>query len=288
MSGNITLNIIKKDNTDTRSTNPCMILSWNVDKYTDDIHTWLLSLAERSRPDVIFLSETKKSTSDLTFYFNLFKEYNYIINAHEPARWHGVAMLIRKDHSYQQIPVQMNISTRSDSKSNEAGLGRIIVVCLDSKMYLVGTYTPNSGRQDQIKLDYRTKIWDPVFFKLLERLRESGPVMWVGDINVALDDIDVSNPKTMCKYAGFTLEERANFRHLLSTGYWIDCWRQQHPTERKYTWCGAPPRPNYGLRLDNIIVSSSLQPRVANTFMISDTVPLSADHIVVGAYVNLN
>lgn len=112
-----------------------------------------------------------------------------------------------------------------------------------------------------------------------------GPTMWIGDINVALDDIDVSNPKQMSKYAGFTPEERKNFRSFLQSGNWIDIWRHQHPDEILYTWCGAPPRPNYGLRLDNIVISKSLLPNIMSTFAISDTVPVSADHIIVGAYV---
>lgn len=264
---------------------PYVVLSWNVDCYSNDVHMWLLSLVNTSRPDVIFLSETKKKTEDLALLFSAFTDYNVIINAHDPPKWHGVAMLIRKDHSYQQIPIQMNIPTRSDSKGTEAATGRLIAICLNKQMYIIGSYTPNSGRSDQIKLHYRTKIWDPAFFNLLDQFRASGPTMWLGDINVALDDIDVSNPKTMCKYAGFTPEERANFRSLLQTGNWIDIWRHQHPNERTYTWCGAPPRPNYGLRLDNIVVSKSLLPNMMSTFVISDGVPVSADHIMVGAYI---
>lgn len=264
---------------------PYMVLSWNVDCYTYDIHLWLSSLIQGSHPDVIFLSETKKKEKDLAPLLEAFTDYNVIINTHDPARWHGVAMLIRKDHSYRQIPVRMNIPTRSDSKDTEASTGRIIIICLNKELYIVGSYTPNSGRGDKIKLDYRTKTWDPTFFNILDQLRSFGPTMWIGDINVALDDIDVSNPKIMCKYAGFTPEERANFRSLLETGNWIDLWRYQHPTDRMYTWCGAPPRPNYGLRLDNIVVSKSLLPSMMNTFTIKDGVPLSSDHIVIGAYV---
>jgi exodeoxyribonuclease-3 len=197
---------------------------------------------------------------------------------------HGVVMLIRKDHSFQHIPVQMNITPRADTKTAEAATGRIILILLNKQLYLVGTYTPNSGRGDAVKLQYRTQMWDPTFFKLLDQLRSNGPTMWIGDINVALDEIDVSNPKTMCKYAGFIQEERNNFRSLLSTGNWIDIWRQQHPTDKVYTWCGNPPRPNYGLRLDNIIVSQSLVSNILNTFMLSEC-PISADHIPVGCYV---
>jgi exodeoxyribonuclease III len=244
-----------------------------------------LALAQRDRPDLIFLSETKKRYDELTVRFNAFTEYNVIINVHDPARWHGVAMLIRKDHSYEHIPVKMNIPVRKDSRDTEAGTGRVIIIKFNNQMYVIGSYTPNSGNGDSVKLEYRTKTWDPSFALLLEQLRNNGPTIWIGDINVALNDIDLSNPKTMSKCAGFTPEERANFRALLETGDWIDIWRHQHPTERVYTWCGAPPRPNYGLRLDNIVVSKSILPNMVSSFMLSGC-PISADHIPVGAWIN--
>jgi len=259
------------------------VLSWNINGYSNDIHTWLLLLAQSSRPDIIFLSETKKKPEDLTQFFNCFTEYNYIINSHCPTNLHGVAMLIRKDHTYDNIPITMNISPRSDTKTTEASCGRLILINLNKSVYILGSYTPNSGRSDAVKYNYRTNIWDPAFFLLLEQLRNIGPVMWIGDINVALDDIDVSNPKTMCRYAGFTPQERDNFKSLLNTGNWLDIWRYQHPTDKLYTWCGNPPRANYGLRLDNIIISSPLLSKIVNTFSISEC-PLSADHIPIGIH----
>lgn len=266
--------------------NTYLIVSWNVDGYGDDIHQWLLQFVKDRRPDVVFLSETKKSADDLQVRFRDFVDYHVIVNVHNPARWHGVAMLIRNDHSYEQLDITMNIPVRSDSKGNEAGLGRIIAICLNRQMHLIGSYTPNSGSSDLIKLQYRTHTWDPAFFNILEQLRKAGPTMWIGDINVALTDIDVSNPKTMNQYAGCTPGERANLRAILTTGNWTDIWRQQHPNDRVYTWCGAPPRPNYGLRLDNIIVSESLQSKITNSFMITEC-PISADHIPVCAEVSI-
>lgn len=275
----LTLNVI-------RNQKPYLIMSWNVDGYSADIHTWLLNLVTTVQPDVIFLSETKRSADTLAGQFAQFTNYNAVINAHVPAQMHGVVMLIRKEHTYEQIQIAMNIVARKDTKVTEAATGRVITIRLNQQLYIIGSYTPNSGRSDPVKLNYRTQHWDPAFFQLLELLRSQGPTVWVGDINVALDDIDVSNPKSMKGYAGFTAEERANFRAVLSTGNWIDIWRQQHPTDRVYTWCGAPPRPNYGLRLDNIVVSKSLVDNMMNTFMITEC-PMSADHIPVCAYIRM-
>lgn len=257
------------------------IISWNVNGYKSEVHQWLLKLTDK--PDVIFLSETKRSKEDLSELFKDFTDYNFIVNSHCPAKWHGVAMLIRKDHTYQQVLVNMNCPVRKDTHDSEASTGRLIIIHLDNQIYLIGSYTPNSGRprEGPIKLEYRTKIWDPTFFQILELLRGKGPVMWLGDINTALDNIDVSNPRTMKKYAGFTLEERTNLRNLLNTGHWTDAWRAQNPTEKLFTWVGSPHKPDYGMRLDNFIVSDSLMPKIGHCFIIKDS-PESSDHLPIG------
>jgi exodeoxyribonuclease III len=264
--------------------NPYLIISWNVNGYNSDIHSWLIVLIETNKPDIIFLSETKKKVEDLMKFFSAFTEYNVVVNTHNPSKWHGVAMLIRKDHLYEELPVTMNIPVRKDSYSKEAAIGRVIIIKLNKQINIIGSYTPNSGRSDIIKLDYRTKVWDPTFALLLEILRNNDHTIWIGDINVAPTDMDVSNPKTMKQYAGYTSQERENFASLLNTGNWIDVWRSQHPTERMYTWRGSSQKQNYGMRLDNIIVSKSLLPNILNSFMITDC-PVSTDHIPIGTYI---
>lgn len=261
------------------------IISWNVDNYNSEIHNWLSSLINTNKPDVIFLSETKKPDSDLIPFFNQFTDYNYIINAHNPTKWHGVVMLIRKDHFYTQLQIKMCIPTRKDSKDPEAATGRVIAIQLNNKINIIGSYTPNSGRGEQDKLDYRVKIWDPAFSYILELLRNNGPTLWMGDINVALNDIDVSNPKTMKTWAGFRPEERANLNTLLCQGYWIDIWRHQNLNKQEYTWLSYTRKPNYGMRLDNIIVSNSLLPNMLNAFILSQ-VPTISDHVPVGVYMS--
>lgn len=270
-----------------KSNNPFVVISWNVDGYNDDTHNWLKQLIQNNKPDVIFLSETKRSEPELIKRFSELGEYNYIINSHQPYRYHGVIFLIRKDHEYQKIEICMNIDTRKDATCNEAATGRVIVIkLLQKNLFIVGSYVPNSGRSDKVKLDYRTRIWDPTFEKLLETLRASGPTMWVGDINAAATDLDVSNPKNMCKYAGFTPQERANLKKFLENGEWIDIWRQQHPNEKQYTWRGYPHREKYGMRLDNIIISKSLLPFIMNSFIMPG--PESSDHVPIGVYLSFS
>jgi len=265
---------------------PYCILSWNVDCYNDIIHSWVKPLLETSRPDVLFLSETKTTYDKLRVYFDELTEYNYIINVHEPTRYHGVAALIRKDHTFTQFAVDLKVQARSDTKDGNPVTGRIIAFQLDDQYIVVGTYVPNSGvRDDRVtKLPYRINVWDPALQSLLNVCCTVKPTIWIGDINVAPSEIDVSNPKTMCKMAGFTPEERHSFSQFISTG-WVDVWRKQHPDIREYSWRGNSPKPGYGMRLDNIIVSSEAAPHIINTFMIPDCIP-NSDHIPVGAYIN--
>lgn len=260
------------------------IISWNVDGYSEDVHNWLLRFTKTNEPDVIFISETKRNYNYLVAKFSEFIEYNVCINVHVPDMWHGVAMLIKKQHEYLQLTVNMNIPVRSDNKTDEAATGRVIAICLNNSFFIIGCYTPNSGLPKPSKFEYRVQTWDPAFQKLLEVFRDHGPTMWIGDVNVALDDIDVSDPDNMTKWSGFTPEERSNFKDLLDTGEWIDIWRQQNPSKRQYTWCGNPRKKNYGLRIDNILVTKSLLPYTANSFIIAEC-PASADHLPIGAYI---
>jgi exodeoxyribonuclease III len=262
------------------------LVSWNVNGYKPDIHSWLKLFIEVNNPDVIFLSETKKSVEDLQPLFSEFINYNVIYNVHIPKQWHGVCMLIRKDRSYEQFEVNMEINPRSDCKGTNPICGRLISVCIDKKFYLVGTYTPNSGRGEPMKYkDYRLNKWDKSFFEILNIIKSNGPTIWMGDINVAPNEIDVSSPKTMCKWAGFTPEERSSFNGFISSGEWIDIWRKQHHNVREFSWRGNGSIPNFGLRLDNVIISKGIEDKVTNSFMVHSC--NKSDHIPVGIQLNM-
>lgn len=261
------------------------LIAWNVDQYTETIHTWLKEFLNTEEPDVIFISETKKPAAELQLLFNELDHYRAVINSHVPARWHGVAMLIHTDHTYEELPIQMNIPTRKDTKSDEAATGRIIAITLNNELNIIGSYTPNSGRQDEVKLQYRTQIWDPAFMHLLELSRNSQPTVWMGDINVALTEQDVSNPSKMQYWAGFTPQERYNLNYILSSGAWVDAWRMQHPDKVEYSWVGRVRQPDHGMRLDNIIVSSNLSSKVNDTYILQDC-SYDTDHLPVGMLLN--
>jgi exodeoxyribonuclease-3 len=261
-----------------------LILSWNVDGYDDNIHNTLSGVIKTNQPDIIFLSETKRKREVLENQFQQFPDYSFIINAHCPANMHGVAMLIRKYLQFKEIPIIMNIPVRKDTKSDEASTGRIIVVHING-ISIVGSYTPNSGQSDQVKLNYRVNVWDVAFIKLLETLRSYGSVIWLGDINVAPNDIDVSHPEKMKHFAGYTIEERNNFQSLITTGKWIDVWRHQNSDVRGYTWVGYNYNDDYGMRLDNIVITDDLLPLCGQSFITKVTGRIS-DHNLIGLILN--
>lgn len=262
------------------------IVSWNVNGYSDDIHQWLFS--NLGRFDILFLTETKKSKEYLETCFKDFSGYKWVINSHLPSHYHGVALLIRDNIPFLQEDVCLGIECRKDSKSGNPAVGRVITLRVD-KCILVGSYVPNSGiGGEPHKLEYRISKWDPEFYKYLNDLKTKSPVIWVGDINVALTDIDVSNPKAMNSWAGFRPPERQNFYNFLKCG-WIDVWRSQHPQEKKYTWKGNKHHiDNYGLRIDNILVSNnilSLNNIMFDSFFFPENT--LSDHIPIGVKINM-
>src|SRR5207253_7481334 len=103
-------------------------IAWNVDGYNDEIHQWITNLIDSHHPTVLFLSETKKKKDDSLAYLNQFVDYNVIVNAHNPSKWHGVAMLIHKKYTYQQVAINMGIDKRCDSNDADPTTGRVIAI----------------------------------------------------------------------------------------------------------------------------------------------------------------
>lgn len=259
------------------------IISWNVNSYRDVVHKWLKVFLSDFNPDVLFLCETRKSESFLSKKFKEFKNYHSVINCHTPDKWHGVVMLVKKDHNFQHFPIEMNIKVRKDSKAGDSGVGRIIFGLLNQKVFILGTYVPTSGSKK--KLEYRISTWDPCFKKILDKIREKGPVICLGDFNVAPDKIDISCPSVMKKWKGFSEKESINFREILKDDKWIDIYRKRNPKKKQYSWRGKSHRDNYGIRLDNILITNNLENSVTDCCIMSD-IKIS-DHVPIGIKLNL-
>ena len=147
---------------------------------------------------------------------------------------------------------------------------------------LLNVYQPNSQR-GLTRLDYRIHEWDPAFLAYLKKLEKKGkPVIFCGDLNVAHTEIDLANPKTNQRTHGFTFEERAGFSAFVKAGF-LDTFREFEKGGGHYTWwspmSNARAR-NVGWRIDYILVSPALRPRLKRAFISCDIA--GSDHCPVG------
>lgn len=156
--------------------------------------------------------------------------------------------------------------------------GRLVILEFSS-FILVSVYVPNSGAS---RLRYRTRVWDPQFQLLCSRLARRKPLLILGDMNVAHEDIDIYKPERHRQQAGFTDVERFNFGMLLRTVELTDVWRARHPGVSAFTYFDYRTRArarNAGWRLDYALASESLVPRVRACRLLP-AVP-GSDHIPV-------
>jgi len=251
------------------------VMSWNIDGLDKDKWDYI---KRNYLVDVLFLQETKRDAHALSELFKDVKDqYNWIINSHSPSLYHGVAVLIKKEIKYEQVDFKLGCKARDDTKKgNGPECGRVICIKI-GEVLIINTYVPYSGTHLQ-RLHYRTEEWDKHLFNKLNTLSK---VIWLGDINVAPENIDVSHPKTLCKRSGFTNQERQSLADFLKTG-WTDVWRQQHPGIRKYSFRGYNNY-RYRWRLDNCIVSNNALSHVTRAFIVNESECLAnTDHLPIG------
>lgn len=153
------------------------------------------------------------------------------------------------------------------------------------EFYFVNVYTPNA-KGDLSRLDYRTREWDLEFRRYCKELECTKPVIFCGDLNVAHKEIDLANPKSNRKNAGFTEEERAEFSAHLEAGY-IDAFREFNQEPHQYTWwsyrAGARER-NVGWRIDYFCISENLRPRLKDAFIRQEV--MGSDHCPLGIVID--
>lgn len=248
------------------------ILSWNVNGLRAVLKKGFLDFLADEKPDVLCLQETKIS-SDLVDSFQ-FDNYPYAYwNCAEKKGYSGTAILSK----IEPLSVQYGLGIDKHDKE-----GRVITAEFPD-YFLVTVYTPNSQNHDENKrprrLDYRTKEWDLDFLSHVKALEASKPVVFCGDLNVAHTEIDLANPKTNRKNAGFTDEERARFDAILEAGF-IDSFRHLYPdaTER-YSWWSyraAARQRNIGWRIDYFCVSPTIGERIARADILDQV--LGSDH----------
>jgi len=245
------------------------VSSWNVDGLRACCNKGGAEFLTHEEPDVICFQETKVSEDKLPQEMKEIKGYPYCYwLAAKKDGYSGVGLVSKNE------PISIKYGFDDDSDHNDEG--RLITAEFDSH-YVVTTYVPNAGR-GLVTLDKRME-WDPLFRKHVENLDKLKPVIICGDMNVAHQEIDLKNPKTNKKNAGFTQEERDGFTQLIGAGF-VDSFRHFYPkSEGSYTFwtymmnCRAK---NVGWRLDYFLVSSRLVPSLADA-IIRDKV-FGSDH----------
>ncbi len=240
------------------------LISWNVNGLRAQVRKGFLEKLEALDPDILCLQEIKLSEGQLELDLENYEEY---YNYAERKGYSGTAIFTKKK------PLSVTYGIGIPEHDQE---GRVITMTFES-FILVTCYTPNSKRGLE-RLDYR-QVWEDAFLAYLKKLEEEKPVVVCGDLNVAHNDIDLANPASNHKNAGFTDEERAKFNQLLDNGF-IDTFRFFHPDETEaYTWWSnfANSRArNIGWRIDYFLASEALKPRLISAAIHADV--MGSDH----------
>jgi exodeoxyribonuclease-3 len=213
--------------------------------------------------DFFCLQETKMQEGQLDLQFEGYESYwNYA----EKKGYSGTAIYTRRH------PLNVTYGIGEEVHDHE---GRVITLEMED-FFLVTVYVPNS--QDGLRrLDYRM-TWEDDFRAYLQRLDAIKPVIVCGDLNVAHEEIDLKNPKTNRRNAGFTDEEREKFSTLLAAGF-ADTFRRLYPEQVTYSWWSYRFRArekNAGWRIDYFLVSERLMPLVADALIHTDI--MGSDH----------
>lgn len=249
------------------------LMSWNVNGLRAQVRKGFLDKLEELNPDILCMQEIKLSEGQLTLDLLDYEQY---YNYAERKGYSGTAIFTKTT----PLNVQYGIGIAEHDDE-----GRVIMMEFPS-FYLVTVYTPNSKRGLE-RLDYR-QVWEDAFLAYLKKLEETHPVVVCGDLNVAHREIDLANPSTNRKNAGFTDEERAKFNQLLDHGF-IDTFRYFYPDRAEaYTWWSnfAKSRErNIGWRIDYFLVSQALEKQLVSAAIHDDV--MGSDHCPVELVLSL-
>lgn len=224
-------------------------ISWNVNGLRACVGKDFSQSFESLNADFFCLQETKMQAGQLELQFPGYTSYwNYA----EKKGYSGTAIYTRKE------PLAVTYGIGIDEHDHE---GRVITLEYD-KFFLVTVYTPNS-QEELRRLDYRM-TWEDAFQAYLHQLDAKKTVIVCGDMNVAHQEIDLKNPKTNRRSAGFTDEERSKMTQLLSNGF-TDTFRTLHPEQVTYSYWSYRFRArekNAGWRIDYFLISDRLKPQL--------------------------
>ncbi|MBC1585379.1 exodeoxyribonuclease III [Listeria seeligeri] len=249
------------------------LISWNVNGLRAAVKKGFLEYFDSVDADIFCLQETKLQAGQIDLDLPAYKDYwNYAVKK----GYSGTAIFTKTE------PLSVQYGLGIEEHDTE---GRVITLEFE-KFFMVTVYTPNS--QAELKrLDYRMTFEDAIL-AYVKKLDETKPVVLCGDLNVAHEEIDLKNPKTNRKNAGFSDEERAKFTAFLEAGF-VDSFRYFYPDlEDAYSWwsyrMNARAR-NTGWRIDYFVVSERLKDNLVDAKIHPDV--LGSDHCPVELELNI-
>ena len=244
------------------------LISWNVNGLRACMKKGFADFFTAQNADIFALQETKMQEDQLDENM-MFEGYHRYMNSAERKGYSGTMVYTRKE------PLSVSYEIEGDITKE----GRVITLEYED-FWFVCAYVPSS-KDGLARLDYRME-WEEMLLAHLNRLNQSKPVVYCGDLNVAHNEIDIKNPSSNRRNAGFTDEERNRFSILLENGY-ADTFRTLYPETVKYSWWSyrfkARER-NAGWRIDYFVVSQRFMDRVKDAMIFDEQT--GSDHCPVG------
>lgn len=249
------------------------MISWNVNGLRACVQKGFLDYFKEADADIFCIQESKLQEGQIELPLEGYHQYwNYA----QKKGYSGTAVFSKEE----PLSVAYGIGTEEHDQE-----GRVITLEFDT-YYLVTVYTPNS-QNELARLPYRME-WEDAFLAYLKELEEKKPVIFCGDLNVAHKEIDLKNPKTNRKNAGFTDEEREKFSRVVESGF-IDTYRYFYPEqEGVYSWWSYRFRArekNAGWRIDYFCVSECLKDKLTDARIHTEV--MGSDHCPVELQIDL-
>ena len=248
------------------------LISWNVNGFRACLEKGFADFFAAADADFFCIQETKMQPGQADIAPEGYHCYWY---SADKKGYSGTAIFARKE------PISVAYGLGIDEHDHE---GRAITLEYDD-FYLLNVYTPNAQRE-LARLSYRM-TWEDALRAYIRTLDAKKPVIYCGDLNVAHEEIDLKNPKTNHKSAGFSDEERGKFSQLLASGF-TDSFRALYPDKVMYSWWSYMMKArekNVGWRIDYFVVSDRLFPKVSDSFIQNEI--FGSDHCPVGLVIDL-
>lgn len=248
------------------------LISWNVNGFRACLGKGFEDFFRKEDADIFCIQETKMQPDQADFSPEGYSRYFY---SAEKKGYSGTAVFTKRE------PLSVKFGMGIPEHDTE---GRTITLEYD-EFYLLCVYTPNS-QKELARLDYRMK-WEDALREYIVSLDEKKPVVYCGDLNVAHCEIDIKNPKSNRRSAGFSDEERGKFTELLNVGF-ADTFRRLYPDRVQYTWWSYMMKArekNVGWRIDYFVTSERLLPKVEDSIIYGDV--MGSDHCPIGLILNV-